>query len=192
MVKTRAVFFDRDGVLTNLVDRGCGIKTAPWILDELTFSEFAKTAIKVIQFLGYNPYIVSNQPDFFQNIIPTTKIDQKIWDLVNEMECKVSAELEIPYENIFHCYDRTSEYYKPGNKAIENFIKAFDIDRDKSFFIGDSWKDIAAGNASGLTTIFIGDYHYQEYQHDIDVFPDHQVMNLSDAISIIIEKGNLN
>ena len=42
---------------------------------------------------------------------------------------------------------------KPGNKLIEDMIMKYNIDREKSWFIGDQTSDILAGQNSNLKTL---------------------------------------
>ena len=58
----KAIIFDRDGVLTNLVNHDDDV-TAPWSMNELSFTDTAKKAVDLAKQLGYNTFILSNQPD---------------------------------------------------------------------------------------------------------------------------------
>jgi D-glycero-D-manno-heptose 1,7-bisphosphate phosphatase len=44
---------------------------------------------------------------------------------------------------------------------IELAIKEFDVDVNRSFLVGDRWKDIEAGQSVGCRNYFI-DYNYDE------------------------------
>ena len=52
---------------------------------------------------------------------------------------------------------------KPNPGSLFSAAKDHDINLDKSFMIGDRWKDIEAGIRAGCKTIFI-DYGYDEKQ----------------------------
>ena len=71
----KAVFFDRDGVLNELVDRGDGIKTAPWNTSEFKILPNAKEAVDIVKKLGYKSYVVTNQPDMYDGHMSKESLD---------------------------------------------------------------------------------------------------------------------
>ena len=59
----------------------------------------------------------------------------------------------------------------------------FGIDLNRSYMIGDRWRDIEAGKSAGCETFFI-DYGYQEMQPGNY---DYSVTSLQEAAEIIIQ-----
>jgi D-glycero-D-manno-heptose 1,7-bisphosphate phosphatase len=59
--------------------------------------------------------------------------------------------------------------------------RKYDIDLDKSYMVGDRWRDIEAGSSAGCKTIFL-DYGYAEKQPDN---LDFRVRSLLEAYKII-------
>ena len=53
MQKTRAIFFDRDGVINELVERPNGTLTSPWKIEEFKFLPYVKEAVKTVKDLGF-------------------------------------------------------------------------------------------------------------------------------------------
>ena len=141
----KAVFLDRDGVINDLVMHD-GRFTAPWNLNEFNIIGNPKKSIDILKKLDYKIFIITNQPDVLDNKL-------KIEDL-KQINNILKNDLDI--DNIFCIMKRDSIYYKPNNNLIEILIDMYSINRDESYFIGDSWKDIFCGYASRLKTIYIG------------------------------------
>ena len=108
-----------------------------------------------------------------------------MWEAGAASRCTVWQE-----RNDERCVYSNTIYYKPNNGMLESFIKHYDINREKSFLIGDRWKDIVPGKNSGLTTILVGDTEYtppEEYKH---ITPDYKVENIWEAYCLIMEIDN--
>jgi len=170
----KAIIFDRDGVLTNLVDHE-GKKTAPWSLEELSFTETAKKAVDLAKDLGYKTFILSNQPDIKDGKLT----HDEFW----KMHEKVQNELKVT--RTFYATTRGDTCYKPNNGALEKFIEEFDIDRNKCFFIGDSWKDVECGKSSNIRTIFITNEQKKEIKSD------YYALNALSAIKLVERLENM-
>ena len=61
------------------------------------------------------------------------------------------------------------------------------INLEKSFMIGDRWRDVDIGYAAGCKTIFI-DYQYDE---SLNYQPDYTATSIRDASEWIIRQSNL-
>jgi D-glycero-D-manno-heptose 1,7-bisphosphate phosphatase len=61
------------------------------------------------------------------------------------------------------------------------------IDLEKSFMIGDRWRDVDSGHAAGCKTIFI-DYQYNEC---LNFQPDYTTTSIRDASEWIIKQSNM-
>jgi len=169
----KAVFFDRDGVLNHLVERTEG-STAPWGINEFEFVDGAKEAVALVKKLGYHTFVVTNQPDVYDGMLPQSHLDL--------MSRLLYAWLRV--DEVLVAYERGSVWYKPNNGMIETLVKKYDVDRGSSYIIGDRWKDIVAGKKSKLGAIFVGEeytypYEYKEHQ------PDYIVANVVDAAKLI-------
>lgn len=172
----RAVFFDRDGVLNELVKRPTGERTAPWNLDEFMPISGSTAAIELVKDMGFMAFCVTNQPDVLDGILPQYHLNvmMQYW-------------LDQGIDDALVAYERGSAWYKPNNGMIETLVKKFKVDRDASYIIGDRWKDIVAGHKSKLTTIYIGNnYHCPEekYKH---IHPDLIADNVLHAACLIEE-----
>lgn len=142
----KAVFYDRDGVLTHLVDRD-GLLTAPWTLDEFRLIDGSYNTTQLTHDLGFTNIIISNQPDL---------LDGKITNYDFDMFDRIILD-RLVIDIIAYAQKRNTEYYKPQSGLIQLLIDSYQIDISSSYLIGDRWKDIVAANALGLQTIYIGD-----------------------------------
>tara|TARA_R110000851_G_scaffold141324_2_gene279185 strand:- start:23357 stop:23869 length:513 start_codon:yes stop_codon:yes gene_type:complete len=168
MVKSKAVFFDRDGTLNYLIDN-----RAPWGFNEFRFIKGATEAVKIVKDLGYMVFVVTNQPD--------VKDGKMAMDTLIEITKHLEMELEI--DDIMIAYDRDSKLYKPNTGMLEQLIDKYDIDVESSFMIGDRWKDVLAGNRVNLTTMLLGDYDKCLYTK-----PDYAFGNILEACKFIGDK----
>lgn len=141
----RAVFFDRDGTLNPLVSRGDKM-TPPWCLDEIEIWPEAKQAVDLVKDLGYNTYIVTNQPDIDDGFMTDSEFELISMVFANTLEV----------DDIAAAYTRGDAYYKPNTGMVDDLVEEYGIDRDESWMIGDSWKDIACANRAGIRSIYIG------------------------------------
>ena len=173
----KAIFFDRDGVLNELVEHS-GVLTAPWSFDEFKLFNHAHTAVDIVKRMGYTAFVITNQPDVYDSILP-------IYDLTKMMrQCTL-----LGINDGLVAFERGSAWYKPNNGMIEELIKMYKVDRSQSYIIGDRWKDIVPGHNSKLTTIFVGkEYTCPEKYNSIQ--PDYIVDNVLQACLLIEELEN--
>jgi histidinol-phosphate phosphatase family protein len=179
MQKQKAVFLDRDGVINELVERADGSFTSPWLVEEFRFLPFVQQSVNLLKSLGFVTLIVTNQPGVQDGVM-----DKEQLDLINKM-----LKQWLRVDDIFCALDKDSNYYKPNNGMIEEFIEKYNIDRKNSYIIGDRWKDIVPGYNSKLTTIFVGaEYVYpHEYYH---IQPDYIAFDILEASYTIMEIEN--
>ena len=178
--RPKAVFLDRDGVINSLITREDGSITSPWNVKEFKLlPDVQQSMLKFCQ-AGFMSFIVTNQPGIEDGDMTKKQLDE----IVSYMREKLS------FVDIRAATERNTIYYKPNNGMLESFIKQYDINREKSFLIGDRWKDIVPGKNSGLTTILVGDTEYtppEEYKH---ITPDYKVENIWGAYCLIMEIDN--
>jgi len=143
----RAVFLDRDGVLTiSTVRDGKGY--APVSLDQFRFYPEVSNCVNRIRDLGFIPVLVSNQPDVANGILPTQVLEQ-----MNE---KIREELDITeINNCIHNNENQCLCRKPRPGMLFNSANKLGINLNESWMIGDRDSDISAGIAAGCKTIFI-------------------------------------
>jgi D-glycero-D-manno-heptose 1,7-bisphosphate phosphatase len=83
--------------------------------------------------------------------------------------------------------EECSGNYKPQPGMLFEASKELNIDLEKSYIIGDRWRDIGAGYKAGTKTILI-DYKYSE---KLIYEPNYYAQNLSEAVDIIINNESV-
>lgn len=143
-----AVFLDRDGVLNRSVDRH-GVPSPPSSLDDFELLPGVPEAASRLRDAGYMLVVVTNQPD-----IARGTQDVAVVEAMNEViqrEVGVDAILVCPHDDIDNC-----ECRKPKPGMLLQAMERFDIDRERSFMVGDRWRDVVAGQAAGCRTVQVG------------------------------------
>ena len=149
----KAVFWDRDGVLTRSVVRN-GKPYAPVSLEEFEILPGVAESLLRVRDAGYLSVVVTNQPD-----IATGKQTSRVLDRMHE---RLLSELAIdsiricPHIDADNCACR-----KPKAGMLLDASEELDIRLPDSYMIGDRWRDVAAGQAVGCRCVFI-DHGYAE------------------------------
>ena len=148
----KAIFLDRDGTIN--VEKDYIYKS-----EDLVFEEGSIEALKTFKNLGYILIVVSNQSGIARGYF--TEEDLNIFNNnMNEILKKNGVEITEFYCCPHHPdgigeYKKVCECRKPDNKMIEDAIKKYNIDREKSYMIGDKTSDIGAGLKSNLKTVLV-------------------------------------
>ena len=148
----KAIFLDRDGTIN--VEKDYIYKS-----EDLVFEEGTIEALKTFKNLGYILIVVSNQSGIARGYF--TEADLNIFNNnMNEILKKNGVEITEFYCCPHHPdgigeYKKVCECRKPNNKMIEDAIKKYNIDREKSYMIGDKTSDIGAGLKSNLKTVLV-------------------------------------
>lgn len=178
----KAVFLDRDGTINKLVPGRPNPKhVGPWYFSEFDYIDGVEEAVEIIKRLGFSTHVVTNQPDVTDGLMTEDTLD--IMHQVLKIDLKV--------DTISDARIRNSEDYKPNNGMLEKKIAEFKITRERSYMIGDTWKDVVAGHRSGVKTIYLGEEYKcpEEYK---DIQPDFIAKDLLSAVKEIICFFNAN
>mgnify|MGYP001448978451 CR=1 FL=1 len=180
MKELPAVFLDRDGIINRAIVRD-GKPYPPAQLDDFEILPGSITSLSRLAEFGYVLIGVTNQPDVARGI--------QSREMVESFDALIRSRL--PVREIFVCYHDNvdnCDCRKPKPGLILQAINKYNLDVSNSWMVGDRWKDIAAGQAVGLKTIFV-DYHYAEtYQGTPADFTVEDTAYLAD----IIMKDNKN
>jgi len=171
----RAVFLDRDGVLNRSTVRE-GRPYAPTSLEEFELLPGVTEAVRSLRDAGFLLIVVTNQPD-----VATGALSRQILEQIHQ-----KLRFLLPIDDIKVCRHVDKDECpcrKPRPGMLLEAAQAWSIDLNRSFMVGDRWRDVSAGKAAGCKTIFV-DYGYAEKQIDS---PDFVVTSLPDAVKIILQ-----
>jgi len=175
----RAVFLDRDGVVIRATIRD-GKPHPPESVDRVELAPHAERMLAQLHLADYLLILITNQPD-----VARGRQNRETVEAINDYlrSC-------LPIADCFICYhdDRDGcDCRKPRPGLILRAAERYGIDLEKSFFIGDRWRDIDAGHAAGCRTIPI-DHQYRE--RGPANAPDARVSDLGDAVKWILTQSS--
>ena len=169
-----AVFLDRDGIINRAVVRD-GRPYPPNGIEEVEIIPGAASSIKRFVEHGYIVIGITNQPD-----VARGTQSREIVEAINAM-----IQSRLPLREIFVCYHDNidnCDCRKPKPGLILMAAEKHGVDLSRSWMVGDRWKDIAAGKAAGLKTIFVN-YHYNErYEGPLADFTVDDIAKVADII----------
>lgn len=169
-MKRSAIFLDRDGVLNNIVLKG-GKPVPPESIDSMEILPGVEEALTALSTASCLLIVVTNQPDVARG----TRSMQSVCDMNHYlMQC-------LPLDDVYVCFHDDKDACgcrKPLPGLLLQAQGHYDIDLSTSIMVGDRWKDMAAGAALGVKTVWI-DRQYDEQQPD---HYDHRAGSLIEAL----------
>jgi D-glycero-D-manno-heptose 1,7-bisphosphate phosphatase len=173
----RGVFLDRDGVINDVVFRN-GKPASPRSLEEWVWAKGVGLAVNRLKYAAFKVFVITNQPDVAREKIDPSVLKQ----MMDEILIKVSVDdiRVCPHDNQDGCSCR-----KPQPGMLHYIAEKWKINLNRSYIIGDSWKDMEAGRRSGCKTILIG----KEYNKG--AIADYVVSDIVIAADRIITSQNL-
>ncbi len=170
----RAVFLDRDGVVTRSEVRN-GKPYALRTLKGFRLLPGVRAAIVKLKRAGFLVIIVTNQPDIGNGLVDPA--------VVAVMHDRLRSRL--PLDDIEMCphrQDQNCACRKPKPGMLKAAARKWGIDLKKSFMVGDRWGDVVAGQAVGCYTIFIK----RGYVEPQTAIPDSHAPSLGSATRLIL------
>jgi D-glycero-D-manno-heptose 1,7-bisphosphate phosphatase len=143
-MKQKAVFLDRDGVINN------GDLYYTYKKEDFFFNEDVFESLKLLRNNNFILIIITNQGGISKGEYSKNEVDNLHDFMLFELKKQDIDIAEVYYcphhDSIEKCICR-----KPDSGNIEKAIARFDIDKEKSYLIGDGERDIEAGQKAGLT-----------------------------------------
>ena len=145
----KAIFFDRDGTINS--DEGHYYIYKP---TDFVFNKGVIKGMKSLQEAGYLLFIITNQGGVAKGVYT----DQDVSRVHNYM-CDELKKEGIKITKIYYCPHHESvekcDCRKPSPYMVNCAIKEFHIDKQHSWFIGDSTRDTECAQAAGIQSIHI-------------------------------------
>ena len=167
----RAVFLDRDGVLNEVVLRN-GAPESPRTLEQLVLPRDIG-AVQRLKDAGLLLFLITNQPDITRGNV-THEFLESILDRIR---------VHVPLDDVRVCpHDDADacECRKPKAGMLLDLAREWQVDLDRSWVIGDMWRDVGAARAAGCTSILI------RREYNVDAEPDVEVSSLSEAVEVVL------
>jgi len=151
MVNT--VFFDRDGVINEVVLRA-GLVSSPRSFDEFRLRHDFVATFEKIRNRDISFFVVSNQPDVSRGLLSPATLAE-MTQLLQE-RFKFKEVVYCMHDNHDQCLCR-----KPKPGMFNYLVEKYALESARAIFIGDSAKDVLAGSAAGIRTIYLRQKHDQ-------------------------------
>ena len=148
-MKQKAVFLDRDGVIND--DMGHYYIFEP---EDFKLNNGVIDGLKLLSDSNYLLIVVSNQGGVAKGFYTEDDISRVHEKLIEEFK-KHSLEIDAIYYCPHHDSVSDCDCRKPKPGMILNAIEEFDINPLESYLIGDSQRDITAGEKAGLKECFL-------------------------------------
>lgn len=142
----KVVFLDRDGVVN--VERG----EYTWRIEDFKLTIGLVAFLREVQKRGFLTIIISNQGCIGKGVCTMADVDKAHQYLRDELK-KDNIELTDLYYCPHHPKTGKCLCRKPEPIMLEKAIARYEADLSRSYFIGDTERDMEAGNRAGLQTI---------------------------------------
>lgn len=148
-----AVFLDRDGTMIDDV----GYLNEP---KQVRLLPGAADAVRRMRSAGYRVVIISNQSGVARGLLDEetlAEVQARLEELLDREGASLDGVYYCPYldgpEAVVEAYRRNSELRKPRPGMLFQAARELNLDLKRSWMIGDSASDVAAGQRAGCLTI---------------------------------------
>lgn len=149
MMSSRAIFLDRDGVL---IDNSNHYYI--WKPDQVKLIDGVFENLRILRENEFKLFVVSNQGGISRGHYTKNdilKLHSELIHLFRSNDIEITDIAFCPHHpEIEKCLCR-----KPGSLMLEKLIARYRIDKENSFFIGDSQSDMEAADNAGIKGIKI-------------------------------------
>jgi D-glycero-D-manno-heptose 1,7-bisphosphate phosphatase len=169
----RAVFLDRDGVLNRGVMQD-GHPFAPVDVAEFQLMPGVAEALASLSAAGFLLIVATNQPDVARGRATRAGVEA-----IHEWMRR-----HLPLAAIRVCFHDDADLCacrKPKPGLLVAAAVDYEIQLERSFMIGDRWRDIGAGKAAGCTAILVN-----RFPEPLQVAPDLELADLPAAAAWIL------
>jgi D-glycero-D-manno-heptose 1,7-bisphosphate phosphatase len=164
------------------------LKCAPFEAQQFKLNPGVPEAINKIHRAGYLAILASNQPDIGLGFMKL-KSFEAIRDKMNRELKAAGAYLDFEYYCMHHVSAKLKQYRldcdcrKPKSGLLLNAAREHNIDLKQSWFIGDNYTDVEAGQGAGCRTVLLTDKELPNQK----VKPDKVFTSLAEAVDFIVQ-----
>ncbi|WP_431165837.1 D-glycero-beta-D-manno-heptose 1,7-bisphosphate 7-phosphatase [Tenacibaculum halocynthiae] len=172
----KTIFLDRDGVINKEVEYLHKIK-------DFQFIEGVFSSCKYLQKLGFNLIIITNQSGIGRGYY--TKQDFNILNnwMLNQFKSQNINILDVLY--CPHKPEDNCKCRKPKTGMLQIANKKYNVDKKKSWLIGDKESDIEAANSFGIAnTILVKNGHKIDERYNKASFITSSIKHINDFIKL--------
>lgn len=185
MPGAKIVFLDRDGVINEYP----GDRNYVTSVEQFKLLAGVKEALARLCAAGYRLYVVSNQAGVAKGLYSR--------ETLNAMTAKMQRECApgALFSGVFYCTHLPEEgcsCRKPNTGSLDEVFESLmrqgrGVDRQASFFVGDSELDVLTGRAAGVRTILVFSGREKPgSQQSWKVQPDYTAADLLQASRVIL------
>jgi D-sedoheptulose 7-phosphate isomerase len=165
----RAVFFDRDGTLT----------VNPKSVPDVLIADGALSAVVRLKKEGFVVIGVTNQADVGRGLTTAQSVMQSNKFVKDFLY--LDAIYTCPHTDADNCKCR-----KPRPGMLKTAAGEWAIDLNRSYMVGDSWRDTGAGRAAGCKVVWVRNTQTPPGVHALGK-TDYIASNLTEAVDWILE-----
>ena len=180
----KAVFLDRDGV----INKYPGDKKYVTSLREFRFLPKAKEGIAKLYKNNYKLFVASNQAGVGKGLYSRKALEEITKNMLSEVQ-RAGGDIE----EVYYCTHRKEENCscrKPKSGLIEQAVKKYPINLKKTFFVGDTIRDVNTARAAGCKSILVlSGKEKLKNSENWQAKPDFVFKNLLEAAKFILKQG---
>ena len=178
------VFLDRDGTL----NEDPGYISDP---EKVVLFPYTGEALSLLKNYRFLLIVISNQSGISRGLMTSKDVDavnERINHLLAESKVKIDAFYYCPAHPEFSSKEEC-ECRKPSPKLVFEAAKEFNVDLEKSYFVGDKIADMECGKNAGIKSILVrtgkGEESFSILQKENN-FPTFVAENLLNACNFIL------
>ncbi len=194
--KRPAVFFDRDGVINELVfHEETEQLDSPFRREDFHYKSNVIETLRLLQQRGFYLFIVTNQPAAAKGKTTLVKLyELNTWMVRNLKEKGISIEFSAlcPHHPGGAAENKAAPFLiqscrcrKPKPGMITDLLQVYNIDLTRSYMVGDSYTDVMAGKGAGLKTVLLGNWKCDICQALKGNRPDAVIQDIAELTQII-------
>lgn len=172
-----AIFLDRDGTINEDVGDLCTI-------EKLIFIPDALKALRILQ-KKFLLFIITNQAGISKEIFTESdflKFNKKYIKILEKNGIKIMRVYYCPHTREEKCLCQ-----KPNPYFVKKAEKEFNLNRNKSFVIGDHPSDVEMGYNMNIKTVYLLTGHGKKHLRELKIKPNLIAKNIYEA-TLLIDK----